>query len=133
MRNAKKVLAGALMGCLLAGPLTAAHAGWFDWLFKRKQKAELSAEYKGPQKLDSSSKWMCHLGGGCTGGAGLCCIDGMRSHFEGIKGIEKIEVDREKGVVLLTIKAGESVNVKDIQKELGNHWRLKTIEKQQSL
>lgn len=126
MGSIKRVIAGALMGLLVAGPITAAHAGWFDWL-KRKPKTE--TEYKGPSKLDSSTKWDCSIGGGCAGGKGLCCVDGLESHFNGTKGIEKVEVDREKGAVSLTIKKGETVDVKELQKSLGGHWKIKSIQK----
>lgn len=129
MGSIKKIVAGALMGLLVAGPFTAAQAGLFDWLFKKKHKAELSSEYQGPKKLDSSSKWMCHLGGGCTGGSGICCVDGMQSHFKDIKGIEKVEVDRAKGVVTITVAEGKTLNVNEIQKALGGHWKIKKIEK----
>lgn len=131
MSNSKKVLAGALMGLLVAGPMASAQAGLFDWLFKRKKHDTAVSEYKGSGKLDSSARWKCHVGGGCTGGKGICCVDGLESHLKDIKGIEKFEVDRKGGVVLLTIKPGETVNVKELQEAFGGHWRIKTIEKEQ--
>lgn len=132
MLSGRKVIAGIVMGLLVAGPMTAAQAGLFDWLFKRKHHKTEQTQYQGPNKLDSSARWKCHVGGGCKGGKGICCVDGMQSHFKGIKGIEKVEVDRKNGTVLLTIKAGEEVNVKEIQESLGGHWTIKTVEKQQT-
>lgn len=129
MADGKKILLGALAGFLLVAPLGGAQAGLFDWvhhLFGKKSKGQALSV----SKLDSSSKWTCLVGGGCAGGSGICCVDGMESHLKGVEGIEKFQVDRKTGVVTLTIKKGAEVKVEEIQKALGRHWTIKTIEKQ---
>ncbi len=82
-------------------------------------------------KLDSSSSWKCRIDGRCTGDTGLCCVKGIKSHLQEMTSIEGIQVDKTKGLVTLTIKEGEEVNVKDIQKALGRHWTIKSIEKEE--
>lgn len=130
MSKRNKLLASMLVGVLVAAPFSTARAGILDWvrhLFGHKSTTE-TQDLK-VSKLDSTGKWMCKIGGGCTGGAGICCIDGMKNHFQRVKGIEKFDVNKETGLVTLTIKKGVEVPVKEIQKALGRHWTITAIEK----
>jgi len=131
MLSEKKIIMGVLMGVLLATPFATGHAGIFDWLhhlFGKKHKT-VAMEKLEVSKLDSSSKWQCKIGGGCKGSDGLCCASGMKSHLNEVENIEKVEIDKETGLVVLTIKKDAEVIVKDIQEVLGGHWSIKTIEK----
>jgi len=81
--------------------------------------------------LDSSSIWKAKIGGGCTGGEGLCCLKRLEGHLKEVKNIEKFETDKTSGFVTLTIKKGEEVKVKELQKALGDHWPIKSIERKE--
>ena len=84
-------------------------------------------------KLDSSSKWVCHVGGACAGGKGICCASGLESHVAGIENIESVEVDREKGLMTLTIKKGREVKTAALQKAFGSHWRIKDVKPEEAI
>ena len=96
--------------------------------FAEEKKTEATKTLQ-VSKLDSSSIWEAKIGGGCTGGEGLCCLERIEGHLKEVKNIEKFETDEASGFVTLTIKKGEEVNVKELQEALGSHWTIKTIEK----
>ena len=126
MLNVKKIGASVLLGSLLAIPFSTSQAGIFDWLFGKKKSQPVSLQVS---ELDSSSGWKCKIGGGCAGGDGICCTSGAEKRLKTMKNIEKVEVNKDTGMVTLHIKEGTKVNVEEIQKALGGHWTLKAVEK----
>jgi len=128
MLNVKKIGASVLIGSLLVVPLSTSQAGIFDWLFGKKKSQPVNLQVK---ELDSSSSWKCKIGGGCAGGDGICCPSGAEKRLKAMKNIEKVEVNKDTGMVTLYIKEGAKVKAEEIQEVLGGHWTLKAVEKAQ--
>ncbi len=101
---------------------------WYLAPVAQAQEAE-ATETPQVSKLDSSSIWKAKIGGGCSGGEGLCCLKRLEGHLKEVKNIEKFEADETGGFMTLTIKKGQEVTVKELQEALGSHWTIKTIEK----
>ncbi len=103
-------------------------ATWYLAPIAQEQETE-ATETLQVSKLDSSHPWKIGIGGGCTGEKGFCCRKGFESHLQQVKNVAKFEVDKESGVVTLTIQKDKEVDVKELQGALGSHWTIKTIEK----
>ena len=127
MSTKKKLFMGVGMALGLMIPVMGAHAGLFDWLFGHKDKTTESTEALSVATLDSSSKWVCEVGGACQGGNGICCASGMKKHLKGMENIEAFEVDPATGLVTLTIKKGQEVKTSALQKAFGSHWSIKNV------
>jgi len=134
MSTNKKLVVGALVALGLMVPVISVQAGLFDWLFGKKHKhaAKETTGALSIAKLDSSSKWVCHVKGACAK-EGICCASGLKSHLAGVKNVEAVEVDRETGLVTLTIKEGKRVKTSALQKAGGWHWRIKDMKREEAI